>query len=307
VAPGDWILAGGGPVIWCYSADGRIVRVDTKAAQVTARFQLPASKPGLVGVHSVRSTLWVDRADGLWHVGDAGAPAPAALPDGATIAALATDPQWLWATTTDGRLLRVDPLAGSVTVVGQNPALAHLVALASGPDALYVAGASALTVLDPKTAATVRSRPLPTDNGVSLSVSAQAVWAIADHTAIPVGNGGTATGTPVSLAGSEWTTPPESGFGALWIGDVLNQKLLSIPLAGGSAVERIDLPYPPDFEGADLVLKLLIGSDSVWIVDFDGPTGVLRMQPQRNHRATRVVQPETQLTLAAVLADPPHA
>jgi hypothetical protein len=302
-APLEWNLVGGGGVIWAYANDGRIVRIDAKSARVTARLRLPViDKPGISSVYYTHATLWIQRRDGLWHVGDSGSPTMAAVPADFTAAFVATDERWLWASSTDGRLLRLDPVDGSTTAIGQNPVLKGAAAFAAGPDGLVVASPPTVAILNPGTAETTNSISLPDDNtGVSLHVAASYAWAVTGTAAVPLRY--PATG-PVSLSDSAWTAPPTTGFGSLWIGDDLNLRLIRIPLAGDAMTERIALRYPENFEGADLVLNVFAGSEAIWIVDYDGPTGIMRLQPQDN-RVTRVVKPNVELTTAAIVAEQP--
>lgn len=304
----DWQLAGDGGIVWAYALDGRTVRVDTTNARVTARHQLPPiDRPGWPQMYYTHDTLWVLRRDGLWRVGQTGNPVMASLPAGFTIALVASGERWLWVTSTDGRLIRVDPVHGSATLVGGNPILRQATTLAEGPGGLLVAHPPTVTVLDPHTAAATWSVSLPADNTrVSLHPAVPQAWALTGTQAVPVRNPAARPMPAVTLHESAWTAPPATGFESLWIGDDLNIQMIRIPLTGGTPAEQIALPYDEDYEAADLVLNVHAGSQSIWIVDYDGFTGIMRLRPEDN-RVTRIVEPNPDLTTAAIVADPPTA
>ena len=312
-----WRLTGGGRVVWAYSDDGRLIRVDTQAARVTARLSLPTVE-GSAELFSIGSTVWIDRSDGLWHAGDSGAPIRVDLPTGVTVARVASNSLGLWASTPDGQLLKVDPASGKATVVGRNPALIRPAAFTVSGNTVFVASTSTLSILDDTTAATALSFPLTASKDVSVYVTLQSstaasggphlqrfIWALVDHrTLVQVDPPG---GPSIPLPGLDSTTPVVEELNQLWIGDARRRKLIRIPF-DDPAVNLIDLPPASASPGPDVVLSVYIGPGDVWVVDHDNAaTGAMSMWPRvSGYHMERTVAPRTDLTPAAVPAWEPR-
>lgn len=311
-----WQLTGGGNVVWAYSDDGRLVRIDTQAPRVAARLSLPAVK-GPAELFSIGSTVWINRSDGLWHAGDSGGPTRVDLPTGVTLARVAGDSLGLSASTPDGQLLKVDPATGHATVVGRNPALTGIGAFVLAGNAVYAASTSTLSVLDGTTAATVRSFPLSASKDVSvypalLATKAasgqhlqQFIWAVLDHrTLVQVEPPG---GPSIPLPDLDSTTPVVEAGDQLWIGDAHRWKLIRIPF-DNPAVNLIDLPRPSAPPGPDVALAVYIGPGDVWVVEHDNTaTGAMSMWPRvSGYQMELTVPPRADLSPAAVPASIPR-
>lgn len=312
----DWGLVASGRTVWAYDSDGRLLRVDTVTATVTARLRLPKTDPVAVpDLDRSGEVLWVNRPDGLWRVPVDGEPAKVALPVGFTIFGRGTDESSLWASASDGRLVRVAAGDGTVTLVGRNPVLRDAAALRpdtarqfSPAGGLLVARPGQLVVLDPNTAATVAGVALPDDNSViSMAVADGQVCVVTgEHAALirqqQRGQNGITISVreaiPVRDAG--WTAAPVMAFGALWIADELGGRLIRIPLSGGPAA-MVGLPLTGVANAVDLVLSAYPGQRGIWLVDSAHGSGIMFVRPEGS-QVVRLVAQLANLTRSAVVA-----
>jgi hypothetical protein len=294
----DARLAGDAEVLWVVLRDGRLFRIDPRRARTTAQLRIPAAqRTDQLDPTFAHHALWINQHTALWRVAPNGTVAPIALPAGVKVRGLADDSRGILAFADDGRLLRIDATGTDIAVLGTSPALRDAKSLTVTSDGLLAARADGVTALDPDTAATRWTAPLPGAGGMFLATDGSATWLAGDQETDDAGH---LTATAVAIRhpapapvplGQVIPSSPVVVNGTLWLGDELNMKLLRLD-PDSTVATTVDLIDPDDDEEyADLIFTILAGRTSVWALDTGDGYAAFRVD-LRTNAVTRLRTPD---------------